>query len=273
MMKPGILNRHGCPLHYWLSGPDDAPLLVFTPGIVMDHQIFATQVELFSNSYRVLSWDVRGHGLSRPLGDDFSVQLAAADLLAILDKIRADKAILIGHSMGGFISQELYFHHPQRVRALVVIGSICTTWKQPSAVRFFQTVSPWLFRLCPEPILRWLIRYSAGDKRDVRRQANLISHKVPRRDFLKMWDAVTHCDHREKGHRVCVPLMITHGVHDNLVGFGQIPKLSRRWSKREKAARCVIIPDAGHNAHQDNPDVFNQHLQNFLSETVESQSF
>lgn len=262
----GTLERLGCPVRYWVCGSEGKPWVVFTHGIVMDHQIFEQQAALLSKDYRVLVWDVRGHGQSRPMGDDFSIKVATDDLVAILDVIGADEVILVGHSMGGFISQEFYFQHPHRVRAMVMLGSICITWKQPWPVTFFRLVSPLLFRLCPEPLLRLVIRYSAGMKVMVRAQANLLSQKVPKKDFVKMWWAVTHCDHYERGHRIRVPLLITHGKHDNLVGFGQIPIISKRWAHREKNVHYVVIPNAGHNAHRDHPEFFNRLLLDFLKD-------
>ncbi|MCP4711091.1 MAG: alpha/beta hydrolase [Planctomycetes bacterium] len=95
--EPHVITRQGCPIHYWLSGPPGKQLIVFTHGVVMDHTIFEHQANAFSKSYRVLTWDVRGHGLSRPMGDDFSINQATDDLIAILNQINCPPATLVGH--------------------------------------------------------------------------------------------------------------------------------------------------------------------------------
>ncbi|MCI0393621.1 MAG: alpha/beta fold hydrolase [Chloroflexi bacterium] len=92
------LERNGCPIHYWLSEKEERPLVVLTHGAGADHQMFDAQVTVLDQHYSVLIWDVRGHGLSRPIGDAFSIHVAVADLLAILDGIGRQQAIFAGQS-------------------------------------------------------------------------------------------------------------------------------------------------------------------------------
>ena len=88
-LSESVLERNGCPLHYWTGGSDGKPLVVFTHGAGVDHHTFDRLVPLVAEHYRVLTWDVRGHGLSRPMGQNFSVPLAVEALLAILDALGA----------------------------------------------------------------------------------------------------------------------------------------------------------------------------------------
>ena len=61
----------------------------------MDHRMFDSQVSaVVGAGYRALTWDPRGHGLSKPIGDGFSVEGASEDLLAILDRLGATRAFL-----------------------------------------------------------------------------------------------------------------------------------------------------------------------------------
>ncbi|MCX6030696.1 MAG: alpha/beta hydrolase [Chloroflexi bacterium] len=126
-MDEQILERAGCRLHYWQVGDPAAPLIVLTHGAGADHRMFDAQIPALTPSHRVLTWDVRGHGLSRPAGGPFSSQAAVEDLLALLDAVGRPQAILVGQSMGGNISQEVAFRRPERVRALIVVGSTCNT--------------------------------------------------------------------------------------------------------------------------------------------------
>src|SRR5437764_7743170 len=116
-----MFENRGCLLHYWLSGPQAAPLVVFTHGAAMDHGVWDGIVPLVAEHYRVLTWDVRAHGLSRPTKEPFTIQRATEDLLALLDHVGYADATFIGHSMGGNIGQEVVFSHPERVKALVML--------------------------------------------------------------------------------------------------------------------------------------------------------
>jgi 3-oxoadipate enol-lactonase len=260
------LEHEGCTLHYWLSGPADRPLVVFTHGVMMDHRLFDAQVPVFSRDYRVLVWDVRGHGLSRPYGDRYSIPLAADDLAAILDRVGAGQVILVGHSMGGYISQEFILRHPSRVKALAVVGSTCLTCRQFLTTESFVPVIPFVLRLLPNPVIRYLTGWGAGVRRSTRRQAREISRGLTHRDRVRFWQALARGYHHEPGYRINRPLLLTHGRYDVLVGFGLIPLLIRRWVKQEPDARYAVIPRAGHNALQDNPEFFNALLLDFLTQ-------
>jgi pimeloyl-ACP methyl ester carboxylesterase len=66
--------------------------------------MFDAQLPAVVQSYRVLVWDVRGHGQSQPVGTGFSILLATEDLLAILDEAGYEQAKLVGQSMGSYIA-------------------------------------------------------------------------------------------------------------------------------------------------------------------------
>ena len=79
------LNRSGSTLVYWLTGPEKAPLVVFTHGATIDHRTWNPQLKALEGKYRVLVWDVRGHGQSQPMGHDSTVAGAAEDMVAVLE--------------------------------------------------------------------------------------------------------------------------------------------------------------------------------------------
>ncbi|MBV9232221.1 MAG: alpha/beta fold hydrolase, partial [Chloroflexi bacterium] len=127
------IERSNTTLHYWLAGPVGHPLVVFTHGGGMDHRMFEAQQALVAKEYRVLSWDMHGHGQSQPLGMGgiFSLQTVVNDLLAIIDHLGYQQACFVGHSVGSYVSQEVALLSPERVLALVVIGGFCLTMGIP----------------------------------------------------------------------------------------------------------------------------------------------
>ncbi len=230
----------------------------------MDHQLFDLVIKQFGDRYRLLYWDVRGHGRSRPMGDDFSIRTATEDLLAILETEVIDEVILVGISMGGFISQELYFLRPNLVKAMVLIDTLCITWKQPPGIKCMRPFSRLGFWLMPQRLLRWFGGSCAGTKKNTRRQARKLCKQVPKKDFLKIWRGIITCDHYEPGHIINVPLLMILGQYDYLVGLGLIKWLTPKWADCQPDCRLVTVPGAGHNSIQDNPEFFRQTLQEFL---------
>jgi pimeloyl-ACP methyl ester carboxylesterase len=256
-----VLERDGCPIHYWLSGPEGAPLVVFTHGATADQRMFTQQLGAVARDYRVLVWDVRGHGRSQPIGSGFSIPLAVEDLLAILDRIGCAQAVLVGQSMGAYIAQELVFRHPERVLALAVIGGACITFKLSWWEDRILRSTPALFRLWPYTSLRKAFGHASAIQPEVQEYICEAAGQITKEDFSTIWSAIASCIHYEPGYRIEQPVLLTHGEFDRT---GNIKKDAPRWAARDPQVRYVVIPEAGHVANMDNPAFFNQLLMEFL---------
>lgn len=257
------LQRPGCVIHYWLGGREDASLLAFLHGATMDHYMFDDQVRAFADDYRILVWDARGHGASRPLAGDFTLADCADDLVAVLDQIGVKQAVLIGQSMGGYIAQQVYLRDPERVTAMVIIGAINITFAYSKAE--VQTVK-WslpLLNIWPYRFLAQTIAKSISVDSDVQAFALETIRQLSKAEFLTIWKAVTLVidEQGKPGHHINVPFLLTHGDND---GTGSIRKQAPTWARYEPDVKYEVIPNAGHNANQDNPDFFNQTLREFL---------
>ena len=263
-----VLHRAGCPLHFWLLGPADRPLLVFTHGATLDHRMFAAQLPVVVPQYRVLLWDVRGHGRSQPLGAPFAVPLVVEDLRALLDQLGADQVVLVGQSLGTYVAQEFVFRYPARVRALALVGGTCITLNRltPWAAAALR-LSPLLFALTPYAWLRWAFARAAARTPAVQQYVYAAAGQIPRRAFLAIWDGTVRCLHYEAGYRITQPVLLTHGAADRT---GNIRQIAPRWAARDPQVRYVVIPEAGHCANQDNPAAFNRVLREFLQAYVPS---
>jgi 3-oxoadipate enol-lactonase len=256
-----VLERKESNLHYFLHGDEDRPLVVFTHGATMDHRMFDAQVEAVAEEYRVLTWDVRGHGLSKPLGDTFSMELAADDLVAILDEIGVEQAVMVGQSMGSYISQEVLYRYPDRVAGLVSIGGTALIFEYSEAEKQALSASLPLLRLLPYDTLKPIIARNTAYTEEAQAYALEAVNQISREEFITIWEGVTGALREEEGYRIEVPLLITYGEHDNT---GSIKSNSPEWAERDTDSVYHVIPDAGHNANQDNAEFFNELLMEFL---------
>ena len=93
-------------IRYWISDPmPGAKTLVFLPGLTADHHLFDKQVEFFEPRCNVFVWDAPGHAASRPFELSFSLADKARWLHEILAVEGVDQPVLVGQSMGGYVSQ------------------------------------------------------------------------------------------------------------------------------------------------------------------------
>jgi len=260
-MIPSEIIREGCTLHFWLSGPVERPLVVFTHGAGIDHREWESTLPVVANEYRVLCWDVRGHGQSRPTGSPFTLARATDDLLALLDAVGEQQAVLVGHSMGGNISQEAIFRAPGRVRAAVLLGCTCNTQKLSLLERAIVPLVDPLLKMYPYKLL---LRQSANlysEHPEVRAYLYEAFGQMSPADFKAVVPQLFRDLHEESGYQIPVPFLLLHGEHDS---SGNIRALAPAWARAEPRCEYKVIPDAGHVANMDNPEVFNRLLLDFL---------
>lgn len=129
---------HGARLYWRQDGAADKPPLVLLTSIGTDLSLYDPVVPLLTPDFRVIRLDTRGHGASDAPAGDYSLDLLADDVLAVMDAAGVDKASLCGTSLGGMIAMTLAAKAPQRVEALVLA---CTspamdpsTWDQRLAL-------------------------------------------------------------------------------------------------------------------------------------------
>lgn len=116
------IERDGVRLYYEHVG--DGPAVLFTHGFAASSRMFASQLAALEPTHTAIAWDMRGHGRSDYPDDDaqYSTPLVMEDMLALLDAHEVDRAILVGHSVGGYLSLRFRLLHPHRVRGLVLVA-------------------------------------------------------------------------------------------------------------------------------------------------------
>jgi len=253
-----VLERNDCRIHYWVAGKEDAPLVVFTHGATVDHHEWDATLPLVGEHFRVLTWDMRGHGLSRPA--TFHLAEAVDDLLALLDRLEVREATLVGHSMGGNLHQEVVFHHPERVKALAMLD--CTwNFKQLSASdKFWLKLADPIFKLYPyKTLINQSLAVSATSKESqelLRKSMQLLSKE----EYVHILMDASLCLRYEPDYKITQPLLLMIGDKE---ATGNIRKAMPLWAKHD-GVDLVVIPNAKHAANLDQPEIFQRLLLDFL---------
>lgn len=254
-----VLERPGCAMHVWFTGPAGAPLLVMLHGAGLDHHMFDPQLDAFGSAYRLALVDIRAHGKSRPLHRQFSIADARDDVLALLDALHMETATVLGQSMGGNIAQEVVFAAPTRVSALVAVDCACNTLPLNPYNRVLLAISPVLLKLLPERLL-WAGTVAVSTRPEVKRYLSATVRQQPRSRLVEITTATLSILHAEADYRTPCPLLVVRGEHDNA---GAIRQQAPRWAARDGAAYAEI-PNAGHMSNMDNPATFNRVVRLFL---------
>lgn len=260
-----VIERKNCPLHYWISENEAASTVIMLHGAGADHRMFNDQVAALSQRYRVIVWDCRGHGKSQPSSEPFTIALTVDDLSAIMDREQIETAVLIGQSMGGFTAQMFHQSFPQRTQALILIGttpiSKAYSWLDAQLVQW----SLPLLRWWPYENLKKVTAQTAALTPPAREYMVSAMGQISKTAFLKIWQGVSQIITR-KGipeWQLTAPTLLMHGEHDR---NGTIRRDAPAWVQRESNMTYTVIPDAAHNANQDNPQAVNEAILAFLSD-------
>lgn len=126
-------------LHYVLEGPDDAAVILFSNSLGTTSEMWQPQRDALINQYRILRYDVPGHGASAPDGQTRSLEQLGSKVLSLLDTLGIDRVHFCGISMGGLTGLWLARFHPQRLMTLTVANSAAkigepAAWQQRAAL-------------------------------------------------------------------------------------------------------------------------------------------
>ena len=124
--KEGFVTRDGVKLAYEIYGNGAQTMVFIPPWSIVHSRIYKAQIPYFSERFRCIAWDGRGNGKSDRPEDvaAYTLDNYTADALAVMDATNAGQAILVGLSFGGLLACVLAAHHPQRVKAAILAGTV-----------------------------------------------------------------------------------------------------------------------------------------------------
>src|SRR5581483_1168257 len=113
----------GTRIYFRLEGNDDRPLLVMAHSLGTDHGQWDPQVSALLSDFRVLRYDIRGHGASDAPADEYTIDQLGRDVLALADRAGARRFAFCGLSLGGMIGQWLGVNAGDRITHLVLANT------------------------------------------------------------------------------------------------------------------------------------------------------
>lgn len=118
-----LSNVGGLSCFYRLEGHDDNPVLMLSHSLGQDHGMWDAQARELSEHFRVLRYDLRGHGASAAMPGDYRIEQLGADALTLADTLGIDRFAFCGLSLGGMIGQWLAARAPDRITAVVLANT------------------------------------------------------------------------------------------------------------------------------------------------------
>lgn len=265
-----VLLHNGCQLHYWMAGPSEAPLVVLTHSEGTDHHSFDAQLHTLASFYRVLTWDIRGHGLSVSQ-QPFSLDRAVDDLQTILTHEGYTQAIFVGISVGGTITQLFAHCFPDAMQGMALLSCTPIDAVDSTANRIFGRLTARLLHTLPYWFIRAQMPAYFSIRPDVQEYIAEAMKESGQENFLAAWQAYEEGIPIEKGLGPATqPVLVALGAYDRP---GWTARAATLWRQANPDIRPVIVPGAGHALHQDNPAFSTKMLDDFLHQCVRQKRF
>lgn len=255
----------GCDIHYWHRAGTEDQWILFFHGAGVDHTMFEPQFEAIDRTYNLIAWDARGHGLSKlKQGKNFDFKEMIQDCEKLYELHNIKKAALIGQSLGGNLAQEIAYYHPELVDQLVLIDCAKNTGKLTAFEKCCLKSARFLFHCYP---WKTLIRQSAdacSNKDSIRKYIGDCFSRLDKNTFINiMMSLAGSCLHEDAAYQFQQPVLLLCGSDDKL---GNIRKVAGPWAESDPNITLHMIENASHNSNQDQPEIVNELIVNFLSE-------
>lgn len=251
---------------YFEDTGGDGPVVVFSHGNLMNRQMWAPQVEALRGEFRCVVWDERLHGRTEDDGAHHTYWDSADDLFGLLDHLGIERAALVGHSQGGFLSLRAALRAPERVGALVLIDTAAVAWPQ-EALAQMGGISEGFRAGGPDAVAPVLLDLLLGEP-DIHQDWLRAWHEQPRE---RLADAVTVLmgvdDLTDRLGAITQPALIVHGEADRPV---PLPLGQMLRDRLPGAVDLIVVPGAGHTPSLTHPARINGPLTVFLRRTMAS---
>ena len=256
-------SSNGIELEYLVDGPATAPAVLLSHSLATTMSMWKDQVPVLARDFRVIRYDMRGHGRSGVSPAPYDFTLLAADVVGLLDHLGIDRVAFVGLSIGGIIGQHLAIHHGDRLLCAV----LCSTTSQISD----QVRGVWDQRIAAveaggmesqtaSTLERWFTApYRAAQAETMTWVGDMV-RTTPAAGFIGCGRAIQGLDVAKDLGRIKVPTLVVPADHD----AGMPPALSEAIHRGIAGSEFAVIAHASHLSNIEQTAAFNAVVVSFL---------
>ena len=249
------------------SGTDNAETIIFLHGFPLNKSMWDRQADALKNKYRVIAYDIRGHGNSEAGIDEFFIELFVNDLVQLMNALKIDKAVLCGLSMGGYIALSAIEKYPHRFEALVLSDTQCMADTPEAKEKRLKTIGH-IKEKGVENYADESLKMLFAPESFITNKEEIISVKemIINTSKQSLFNTLIALSERKETcsslQDIEVPVLIMAGKEDKITP----PDVARMMHEKIQNSALNIIEHAGHLANMENPDEFNYQLEHFLDQ-------
>lgn len=248
---------------YLVTGQGHPVVLIH--GVGLNKEMWGGQIVGLSPPYRVVAYDMLGHGASPRPDPDTGLLGYATQLRELLDHLGVSSATVIGFSMGGLVARAFALHFPEHLSGMVVLNSVFNrSAEQRASVigRTSQAAEHGPDANAAEALTRWFSReYQAANPAQIAAIRQILASNDPQ-GYLTTYKLFATQDmyRADDLGKIQVPTLIATGELDP----GSTPDMARQLAMRIHGSEVAILPEQRHMMPVESPRLVNQVLLDFL---------
>ncbi len=256
------IDVDGVSLHYIFDGPEKAPVLMFANSLGTDLDLWDGQTPEFSALFRILRYDMRGHGKSSDAPGEYRIDDLGRDALGLLDALGLERVHFCGLSLGGMVGQWLGEHHGDRLASLTLCATGCRIgapeiWNERIAL----VLGRGMTAIVDSVLQRWFTEeFRRREPEEVEHVAQMLLDTSPA-GYAGCCAAIRDADLCDGLGTISVPTLCIAGRHDPVT----TPEAMEALAARIPEARFAVL-EAAHLVNVEACAAFNDTLGKFFTE-------
>ena len=249
-------------INYEDTGGSTAPV-VLAHGLLMDREMFAPQIAAARSGTRFITWDARCHGETENTDNPFSYWDLADDLKGLLDHLGVERAVIGGMSQGGFVALRFALKYPERVSALILMGTQAGL-EDPEKVEVYKVMlDVWESEGLNDQLAHTIAAIVLGNEWGGSEDWIAKWHQKPRSLLRQAFQTlVTRDDIHHRLGEIKAPALVIHGTADAAI---DVEKAHRMCSDLANCRGMVTIEGGGHASNLTHPKLVNLAIQQFFA--------
>jgi 3-oxoadipate enol-lactonase len=242
-----------------VSGKPGAPWITLSNSLGTTHRMWAPQMSLLEDNFRVLCYDTRGHGQSDVPPAPYSFNDLISDVIALLDHFSIQRTDFMGLSIGGMTALGLALSHPERLNRIICADARAVAtepfrqiWKDRAKMMDEGGVEA----VWPSTRERWFIATNDDDVEQFRNEFIL----MPVEGLKGCGAALQGLDYLKNLSKITTPTFYIGGESDS----GAPSNTMQEMANATPGSHYHAVPGAAHIANFDNPGEYNKAIANYL---------
>jgi 3-oxoadipate enol-lactonase len=257
-----MIDADGCLLNVSVEGRDGGPTLMLSNSLGSTMAMWEPQMKAFTQLFRVIRYDRRGHGKSGAPPGPYSMERFGRDVLAILDDLNIEKTHWCGLSMGGMVGQWLGANAPERFGKLVLANTSCY---YPDPTRWLERIKAvkdgGIASVADAVMAGWLTADFREREPQLTQNLKAMMIATPAVGYIACCEALSTLDQRALLPKIKSPTLVVAGRHDM-----STPVAAGEFIRSHIPGASMTILDAAHISNIEQPHAFTDAVVGFLTQ-------